>query len=109
MNTTLQIIEFFRSSEDVLYDYRNLSDNDMEKILNLDIQSMIDFGDENGNYTFCILILPSEIEKYKKILDDNIIPYICTNTSQNVIKNNINMEKNLLKYNCDENKYNKFI
>ena len=107
----LYIIEFCRTSEDVSYDYEHLSDNDKEKVSNLDTVSSFDFEDEYQNYTCYILMSPNEFEKYKKILDDNIIPYICTDIAQSVIKNNINLEKKLFKYtnNYNENSYHEFI
>ena len=111
MEESIYIIEFCRNSEDVLYDYEKFSDNDKKKMSNIDTSSSFDFDDEHGNYTCYILIQPSEFEKYKKVLDDNIIPYICTDISQNVIKNNINLEKRLIKY-CyiyNENSHSNFI
>ena len=107
----LYIIEFCRTSEDVSYDYEHLSDNDKEKVSNLDTFSSFDFEDEYQNYTCYILMSPNEFEKYKKILDDNIIPYICTDITQSVIKNNINLEKKIFKYtnNYNENSYHEFI
>jgi len=105
------IIEVCITAEDVSYDYEDLSDNDKEKVENLDTFNSFDFEDEYQNYTTYILMSPNEIEKYKKILDDNIIPYICTDITQSVIKNNINLEKKLFKYtnNYNENSYHEFI
>ena len=99
MKVSLHIIEFCRSSEDVAYDYDHLSDNDKEKIANLDTVSSFDFEDEYQNYTCYTLMSPNEFEKYKKVLDNNIIPYICNDISLNVIKNNINLEKKQQKTN----------
>lgn len=95
---TLQVIEFCRSSEDISCDYEYLSDIDKSKLFNIDFVSDFDFEDENQNYTFYLLITINEIEKYKKILNDNLIPYICTDISQDVIKNNINLERILYSY-----------
>jgi hypothetical protein len=97
-------IEFNRSLEDITYDYDRLSDNDKEKMGNISIITSFDYEDEYDNYTIIILILPNEKEKYKKILDDNIIPYICTDITQNVIRNKINLSKKLIKF---VNNYNK--
>ena len=111
MNLTLNIIEFCRSSEDVSYDYDHLTDNDKEKITNLDTVASFDFEDEHQNYVCYSLMSPNESEKWKNILDANLIPYICHDISLNVIKNNINLEKKLIKFtnNYNENSYHEFI
>jgi len=111
MNLTLNIIEFCRSSEDVSYDYDHLSDNDKEKIANLDTEASFDYEDEQQNYVCYSLMSSNETEKWKNILDANFIPYICHDISLNVIKNNINLEKKLIKYtnNYNENSYHEFI
>ena len=111
MVSHLYIVEFCRTSEDVSYDYEHLSDNDKEKASNLESISNFDFEDEYQNYTCYTLMSPNELEKYKKILDDNLIPYICTEITQSVIRNNINLEKKLFKYtnNYNENSYHDFI
>lgn len=108
---TLQVIEFCRSSEDISCDYDYLSDIDKSKLSNIDFISDFDFEDENQNYTLYLLITLNEIEKYKKLLNDNLIPYICTEISQDVIKNNINLERILHIYVdfINEERYYNFI
>ena len=98
MNMILSVLEFYRSSEDIAQDYEYLSDNDKEKVANINAVSSFDFEDEFQNYVCYFLISPSEIEKYKNVLDSNLISYICTDISKNVINNNINLEKKLVKY-----------
>ena len=111
MKTILIHIEFCRSVEDVSYDYEHLSDNDKEKITNIDTVSSFDFDDEHQNYNCYTLMASNESQNWKNLLDANLIPYICHDISLNVIKNNINLEKKLLKYtnNYNENSYHEFI
>jgi hypothetical protein len=111
MKLILVKIDFCRAVEDVSYDYEHLSDNDKEKVSNIDIVASFDFEDEYQIYNSYFLISPNEIEKYRKILDDNIIPYLCTDFSSNVIQNKMNLERILLKYtnNNNEIEYYKFI
>jgi hypothetical protein len=111
MKLILVKIDFCRAVEDVSYDYEHLSDNDKEKVSNIDIVASFDFEDEYQIYNRYFLISPNEIEKYRKILDDNIIPYLCTDFSSNVIQNKMNLERILLKYtnNNNEIEYYKFI
>lgn len=98
MKTILALLEFYRSAEDISYDYDSLLEEDKEKILNIDIESSFDYEDDYYNYKIYLLIPDTELKRYKKILDDNLIPYICTDVSQAVIKNDINLGKKLLKY-----------
>lgn len=111
MKIILSVLEFYRSSEDIAQDYGFLSDNDKEKVANISVSSSFDFEDELQNYVCYFLTTPTEIEKYKNVLDGNLIPYICTNISNNVINNNINLEKKLFRYTdvYNENAYHDFI
>jgi hypothetical protein len=105
------IFEFHRNSEDVATDYELLSDIDKEKIADLEPEGTFDYEDEHGNYNCCLIITEIELEKYKNLLDENNIPYLCKDISYNVIKNDINLTKKLLKYtnNINENLYYDFI
>lgn len=105
MNLTLQKLEFHRSAEDLATDYTYLSDNDKEKIIHIESKGTFDLEDEHLNYCCYLLIEQSEINKYKKVLDDNLIAYLCKDISQSVIKNDINLEKTLKKYLNSANRY----
>ena len=98
MKLLLKKLEFNRSAEDVADDYTYLSENDKEKIVNIDTKATFDFENEYLNYMCYYLIDSKEWEKYQKVLDDNLISYICHDISENVIKNVINLEKILYKY-----------
>lgn len=104
MKLTLQKLDFHRSAEELASDYTYLSDNDKEKIIHIDSKGTFDLEDERMNYTCYLLIEQTEINKYKKILDDNLIAYICKDISLSVIKNDINLEKILKKYVNSANK-----
>lgn len=96
MNYLLIHIEFCRSTEDVAEDYMRLSDIEKEKIANVEVDITFDYEDEYDNYSSYLLISSVEYEKYKKILDDNLIPYICTDISKKVIYNEISLEEILI-------------
>lgn len=105
------IFEFNRSSESVADDYDLLSEIDKEKISDLDTDASFDYEDEFGNYNFYLVISELEFLKYKKLLDDNNIAYLCEDISNDILRNDINLSKKLLKYtnNMNENLYHEFI
>lgn len=111
MNKKVLIFEFHRSSEDVAGDYELLSDIDKERIADLEPEATFDYEDEFGNYNCCLIISEIELESYKKLLDENNIPYLCKDITKNVIKNDVNLSKKLIKYttNINENLYYDFI
>lgn len=103
MNLQLQKFEYFRGADILAEEYTYLSENDKEKIINIDSEATFDFEDEHMNYTCYLLIEPIELEKYKKVLDLNLIAYLCHDISQSVIKNQLNLEKILTKYITPDN------
>lgn len=111
MNYTINIIEFHRPIEDISYDYENLPDIDKYKLSNIDIKASFDYEDNYLNYKIYLLIAPEELKIYKKILDINLIPYLCRDITENVLQNKIDLEKYLMKWITPKNKesYHKFI
>lgn len=73
-----------------------LSDLEKERIAGVDVDTTFDYEDEYENYSSYILISSVELENYKKILDDNLIPYICTDISESVIYNEIYLDEVLI-------------
>jgi hypothetical protein len=103
MNLQLQKFEYLRGADILAEEYTYLSETDKEKIINIESEATFDYEDENKNYTCYLLIESSELEKYKKVLDYNLIAYLCHDISQSVIKNQINLEKILKKYITSKN------
>lgn len=95
---TLSKLEFYKSAEDLAEDYTYLSDNDKLKIQLIDSKATFDYEDGHRNYTCLLLTEPQEINTYTKVLDDNLIPYICHDITQSVIRNDLNIEKILRKH-----------
>lgn len=67
------------------------------RISNLNIVASFYYQSYNMQVGY-LIISQSEMEIYKKVLDDNYIPYICEEISQNVLDNKINIENELEKY-----------
>ncbi len=89
-----------------LSSYATISDVDLEKIASLDVDSSFDY--ENGQFYYCYVITSEiEVNKYKKILENNLIAFKCENISDKIIKNEYDIsyirdyidEENYLLYN----------
>ena len=66
--------------------HSTITDADLDKIANLEIESSFDY--EKDDLYFCYVITNEmEIEKYKKILEKNYIDFDCINISNLVLKN----------------------
>lgn len=112
LNTiTLNKIDFHKSAEDLADLYTYLSDSDKLKIQMVESKSTFDYIDNHNNYNCILLIELHEINSYKKVLDNNLISYICTDITKSVIDNDLDIEKYLRKYVNGSNiiEYNIFI
>jgi hypothetical protein len=110
MKKRLYLFEFHRSLLDVSIDYTNLSDVDKEKLINFDIYTSFDYDDKIHGYNNYILSSKSEIEKFKELLYNNAIPYICKDISDHIIRNRYDLAEKMKKYVNKSNKmiYNSF-
>jgi hypothetical protein len=77
--------------------YSTLSEIQKSKVSNLDILASFYYQSYNMQVGY-IVISQLEMEIYKKVLDDNYIPYICEEISQKVLNNKTNLEIELENY-----------
>lgn len=98
MNYFLFKISFGQTCDGLNYIYENLSDHEKEKISQLDVVTSFDCEGVDNKYICYLLTTKHEINSYKDILDNNLIPYICDDISQSVINNKIDLEKDLFGY-----------
>ena len=85
-----------------LSSYATISDIDLEKIASLDVESSFDY--EDGEFYYCYVITNEiEINKYKKILESNLIAFKCENISSKIIKNEYDIK--YIKNHIDEENY----
>lgn len=82
---------FNKSSFDLIDDYDRLSDIDKEKIAEMEAEAFIDY-EEDGNYSFFIITEPTEIKKYKNVLDENLIFYKVKDVSSEILKGDLKVE-----------------
>ena len=77
--------------------YSTLSEIQKSKVSNLDITASFYYQSYNIQIGY-LIISQLEMEIYKKVLDDNYIPYICEEISQKVLNNKTNLEIELENY-----------
>jgi hypothetical protein len=86
---------FSKSSYDLNDDYERLSDHEKERIAELDADTYFDYDDDDECYNCYVITSPQEIERYLKILTSNLISNNCSDLSDDVLKGNINLAKDL--------------
>lgn len=84
MPNTLSVYKI--SFKKLLSTYSTISELDLEKIASLDIESSFDY--EKDELYYCYVITTKlEINKYRKILEKNLIGFTCEDMSTPIIKN----------------------
>ena len=95
MLTHVYKLNFTKSSYDLNDDYERLSDHEKERIAELDAETYFDYDDDNECYTCFVITSQQEIERYLRILTSNLISNVCLDLSEDVLKGNINLAKEL--------------
>ena len=104
--TKVYIIKFDKSSFELNDDYERLSDYEKDIISELNTDSFFDYEDELDNYVCFVITTPNELDRYLKILRNNLIEHESSDLSKPVLKNEINLE--LLEGKLDSNNYFKY-
>jgi hypothetical protein len=104
--TKVYKIKFNKSSFELNDDYERLSDYEKDIISELNTESFFDYEDELDNYICFVITTPTELDRYLKILRNNLIENECSDLSKPVLKNEINLE--LLEGKLDSNNYFKY-
>jgi hypothetical protein len=88
-------LNFKKSSYDLNDDYERLSDHEKERISELDADTYFDYDDDDECYICYVITSPQEIERYLKILTNNLIFNVCVDLSDDVLRGTINLVKDL--------------
>ena len=80
MNRVYKIV-FNKSSFELDKDYERFSEQEKVTISSMNPDSFFDFNDKE-HYTLYLIFSPLDIEKYSKILDNNLIKH----TTEDVLK-----------------------
>ena len=88
-------LNFKKSSYDLNEDYERLSDHEKERISELDADPYFDYDDDDECYICYVITTQQEIDRYLKILTNNLIYNVCYDLSEDVLGGNINLAKDL--------------
>ena len=82
-------IKFTKSSFDLDKDYERLSEHEKVEIASMIPESFFDFNDNESIYRLYLIFSPIQIERYSKILDNNLIDHVVSNLSESILENKI--------------------
>jgi len=87
-------IRFSRSSYDLDKDYEGFSEHEKASISSMNPDSFFDFNDEKG-YCIYLIFSPIDIERYSKILDNNLVSHEAEDISDAVLDGSLCLESSL--------------
>ena len=87
-------IAFNKSSFELDKDYERFSEQEKVTISLMNPDSFFDFNDKE-HYTLYLIFSPLDIEKYSKILDNNLIEHTSEDVSEKVLENKLCVESSL--------------
>lgn len=93
MNRVYKIV-FNKSSFELDKDYERFSEQEKVAISSMNPDSFFDFNDKE-RYTLYLIFSPLDIEKYSKILDNNLIEHTSEDVSEKILENKICVESSL--------------
>ena len=96
MNRVYKIV-FNKSSFELDKDYERFSEQEKITISSMNPDSFFDFNDKE-RYTLYLIFSPLDIEKYSKILDNNLIEHTSEDVSEKVLENKLCVESSLKPY-----------
>jgi hypothetical protein len=91
MSLRVYKLKFSKSSYQLSDDYDRLSDIEKEKISNMEADSFFDM-DDDGQYTFYIIVRPIELKAYLSVLNENLIQYNISDISDDILKGELDLE-----------------
>lgn len=96
MNRIYKIV-FNKSSFELDKDYERFSEQEKVTISSMNPDSFFDFNDKE-HYTLYLIFSPLDIEKYSKILDNNLIEHTSEDVSEKILENKLCVESSLKPY-----------
>jgi hypothetical protein len=103
MKYRLYHITFESTSDELSHYYECLPIYEQDKLQGLDVLASFDHDIKPNGYNCYFLTTEDEIKIYEKILNDNLIDYICSDISESVIYNKIYLEEDLMYHINEEN------
>lgn len=87
-------IAFNKSSFELDKDYERFSEQEKLAISSMNPDSFFDFNDKE-RYTLYLIFSPLDIEKYSRILDNNLIEHTSEDVSERILENKLCVETSL--------------
>ena len=78
-------LSFKKSSFDLDKDYEDFAESEKSAISSMKPDSFFDFNDDNGIYVLYLIFNSIDLERYLKILDNNLIEYDIINLSELIL------------------------
>jgi hypothetical protein len=88
-------IKFTKSSFELDKDYERLSEHEKVDIASMTPDSFFDFNDNQGIYRLYLIFSPIHVERYSKILENNLIDHTISNISESILENKICFDNDL--------------
>ena len=88
-------IKFAKSSYELDKDYERLSEHEKVDVANMTPDSFFDFNDNESIYRLYLIFSPILMERYSKILDNNLIEHNISDLSESILENKICFDSNL--------------
>ncbi len=83
--------KFIKPPDELNYDYERFSDIDKQKLASINMNSFIDYEEDN-QYAFFIIAESIEIDKYIQLLNNNLIKFEYKDISNDILKGEIDIE-----------------
>lgn len=90
-------VYFTKDSYSLNEEYDRLSDYEKEIISTILPDYYFEFNNINGGYTLYLIIPPNDLDKYLKILENNLINYSVVDISEDIL-NGLDLHNKLKKY-----------
>lgn len=85
-------IKFTKSSYELDKDYERLSEHEKVDIATMTPDSFFDFNNNEGYYILYLIFSPMDVERYSKILQNNLIDHSISNISDEVLCNEFSVD-----------------
>jgi hypothetical protein len=95
MKNSVYKIKFTNSSLELNDEYDRFSEQEKQKIADLDCESFFDYHEHNDRYVCFIICQPTEIEKYSEILLNNLVIHTISDLTIDILNFKIDLETEL--------------
>jgi len=95
MKNSVYKIKFTNSSLELNDEYDRFSEQEKQKIADLDCESFFDYHEHDNNYVCFIICQPTEMKKYSEILLNNLVIHTISDLTSDILNFKIDLESEL--------------